>query len=166
MRKRFSIVAMLFITAAGGVPGASYSASAFKKLQALAGEWEGTDGKHQPVKTNFKSIVSNTAVMETLSPTGMEDMVTVYSLDEDGIALIHFCSTNNQPRMRATPSTDTVKELAFDFQGASNLPSPNTGHQHHLLIRFEDENHITETWTWRQDGMDMPMVFHLTRRGK
>ena len=166
MRKRFLIVAMAAVTAASIVLAASYSATAFKKLQALAGEWEGTDGKHQPVKTSFKSIVSNTAVMETLSPTGMEDMVTVYSLDEDGIALIHFCPTNNQPRMRATPSTDTVKELAFDFQGASNLPSPNTGHQHHLLIRFEDENHITETWTWRQDGMDMPMVFHLTRRGK
>ena len=166
MRKRLSFAAMLAITAASSVLGTSYSTSAFKKLQALAGEWEGTDGKHQPVKTTFKSIVSNTAVMETLSPTGMEDMVTVYSLDGDGIALVHFCPTNNQPRMRATPGTDAVKELAFDFQGASNLPSPSTGHQHHLLIKFEDENHITETWTWRQDGMDMPMVFHLTRKGK
>jgi hypothetical protein len=166
MRKRLSIAAMFAITAASSVLGTSYSTSAFKKLQALAGEWEGTDGKHQPVKTMFKSIVSNTAVMETLSPTGMEDMVTVYSLDGDGIALVHFCPTNNQPRMRATPGTDAVKELAFDFQGASNLPSPNIGHQHHLLIKFEDENHITETWTWRQEGMDMPMVFHLTRKGK
>ena len=77
MRKRLSIAAMLAITAASSVLGTSYSTSAFKKLQALAGEWEGTDGKHQPVKTTFKSIVSNTAVMETLSPTGMEDMVTV-----------------------------------------------------------------------------------------
>jgi len=160
------IVAMAAITAASIALPASYSASAFKKLQALAGEWEGTDGKHQPVKTNFKAIVSNTAVMETLSPTGMEDMVTMYSLDGDGIALVHFCPTNNQPRMRATPTTDVVNELAFDFQGASNLPSPNTGHQHHLLIKFEDENHITETWTWRQEGMDMPMVFHLTRKSK
>lgn len=166
MRKRFLFVAMAAITAASSALAASYSASAFKKLQALAGEWEGTDGKHQPVKTNFKAIVSNTAVMETLSPTGMEDMVTMYSLDGDGIALVHFCPTNNQPRMRATPTTDAVKELAFDFQGASNLPSPNTGHQHHLLIKFEDENHITETWTWRQEGMDMPMVFHLTRKSK
>jgi len=164
--RKYLIVAMAAITAASSALAASYSASAFKKLQALAGEWEGTDGKHQPVKTSFKAIVSNTAVMETLSPTGMEDMVTMYSLDGDGIALVHFCPTNNQPRMRATPTTDVVKELAFDFQGASNLPSPNTGHQHHLLIKFEDENHITETWTWRQEGMDMPMVFHLTRKSK
>src|ERR1700732_1285223 len=143
---------------------ASHSAAAFKKLQNLAGDWEGKDEKGQPVRTNFKSIVSNTGVMETLSPSGMEDMVTVYSLDGDGIALVHFCPTNNQPRMRAVPATDDPQELAFDFVSASNLPSSTAGHQHHLLIRFEDADHITETWTWRQDNMDMPMVFHLTRK--
>jgi hypothetical protein len=166
MKIRIQAFALVTLMAGSYVHADSYSAAAFKKLQGLAGEWEGSDEKHQPVKTSFKPIVSNTAVMETLSPSGMEDMVTVYSLDRDGIALVHFCPTNNQPRMRAVPNTEEVKELAFDFQGASNLPSPNTGHQHHLVIRFEDENHITETWTWRHEGMDMPMVFHLTRKSK
>ncbi len=166
MNKRVPILAILAVTAASNVLAGSHVTAAFKKLQTLAGEWEGTDDKHQPVKTNFKSIVSNTAVMETLSPSGMEEMVTVYSPDGDGIALVHFCPTNNQPRMRAVPGTDEVKELSFDFQGAGNLPSPNTGHQHHLVIQFEDEDHITEAWTWRHDGMDMPMVFHLTRKRK
>src|SRR5713226_6937599 len=151
MSKRVPILAILVVATASNLLAASHVTAAFKKLQALAGEWEGTDDKHRPVKTNFKSIVSNTAVMETLSPSGMEEMVTVYSLDGDGIALIHFCPTNNQPRMRAVPG---------------NLPSPNTGHQHHLVIQFEDEDHITEVWTWRHDGMDMPMVFHLTRKRK
>jgi hypothetical protein len=164
MRKRVLMLALFALAAACNVLSAGYSSAAFKKLQALAGDWEGTDDKRQPVKTNFKSIVSNTAMMETLSPTGMEEMVTVYSLDGDGIALVHFCPTNNQPRMRAVPSSSEIKELAFDFQGASNLLSPKIGHQHHLLITFEDENHITETWTWRQGGMDMPMVFHLKRK--
>lgn len=166
MKIRILAFALVTLMAGTYAPADSYSAAAFKKLQGLAGEWEGSDEKHQLVKTSFKPIVSNTAVMETLSPSGMEDMVTVYSLDRDGIALVHFCPTNNQPRMRAVPNTEEVKELAFDFQGASNLPSPNTGHQHHLVIRFEDENHITETWTWRHEGMDMPMVFHLTRKSK
>jgi hypothetical protein len=165
---KIRVVALALVTwmVGGYALAGSYSAAAFKKLQGLAGEWEGTDDKHQPVKTSFKPIVSNTAMMETLSPSGMEEMVTVYSLDRDGISLVHFCPTNNQPRMRAVPNAEDVKELAFDFQGAGNLPSPDTGHQHHLLIRFEDENHITETWTWRHEGMDMPMVFHLTRKSK
>jgi hypothetical protein len=166
MRKHAPIFAVIVLAAASHALAAAHSASVFKRLQTLAGDWEGTDEKRQPVKTTFKSIVSNTAVMETLSPSGMEEMVTVYSLDGDGIALVHFCPTNNQPRMRAVPATDEVKELAFDFQGASNLPSPNTGHQHHLVIRFDDDDHITEIWTWRHDGMDMPMVFHLTRKRK
>ncbi len=70
MRKRVSILAVLAFAAASSVPAAPHSTAAFKKLQALAGEWEGTDDKRQPVKANFKSIVSNTAVMETLSPFG------------------------------------------------------------------------------------------------
>jgi hypothetical protein len=159
---------MLFLAAAPFIAapllGASHSAAALKKLQSLAGNWEGKDEKGQAVRSSFKSIVSSTGVMETLSPSGMEEMVTVYSPDADGIALVHFCPTNNQPRMRAVPASDDVKELAFEFQGATNLPSPNAGHQHHLVIQFEDENHITETWTWQHEGMDMPMVFHLTRK--
>ena len=164
--RRGHIAIVLLLLAVIGAPllAATHSAAAFKKLQSLTGEWEGKDDKGQAVKTSFKAIVSNTALLETLSPTGMEEMVTVYSLDGDGIALVHFCPTNNQPRMRVVPASDNPKELAFDFQGAGNLASPATGHQHHLLIRFDDENHITETWTWRQDAMDMPMVFHLTRK--
>jgi hypothetical protein len=165
-RRVLMVLPLLAALAAAASPllAKTHSAPVFKKLQSLAGDWEGTDDKGKPVKTRFKSIVSDTAVLETLSPSGMEDMVTVYSLDGDGIALVHFCPTNNQPRMRVVPSNDDVKDLAFDFQGAGNLPSPTAGHQHHLVIRFDDPDHITETWTWRQNNMDMPMVFHLARK--
>ena len=164
MRTRLAIAVLAGMIASTPIWAGTHAAAAFKKLQGLAGEWEGKDEKGKPVKTSFKSIVANTGVMETLSPSDMESMVTVYSLDSDGIALVHFCPTNNQPRMRVVPASDDVKELAFDFQGATNLPSPNAGHQHHLVIRFEDADHITETWTWRENGMDMPMVFHLSRK--
>jgi hypothetical protein len=100
---------VLALVAVAPLFAGGHSAAAFRKLQSLAGDWEGKDEKGQPVKTNFKSIVSNTALLETLSPTGMEDMVTVYSLDGDGIALIHFCPTNNQPRMRVVPASDAPK---------------------------------------------------------
>jgi len=115
-------------------------------------------------KTNFQILASKTAVMETLSPAGMEEMITLYSIDRDGIALVHYCPTNNQPRMRVVPQSNDVKELSFDNQGARNLKSPETGHQHHLVLKFEDADHITETWTWREGGKDTPMVFHFTRK--
>jgi hypothetical protein len=94
----------------------------------------------------------------------MEEMVTLYSVDRDGIALVHYCPANNQPRMLVVPSSGDVKELSFDYQGAGNLASPSTGHQHHLVLRFEDDNHITETWTWREGDKDTPMVFHFSRK--
>jgi hypothetical protein len=142
----------------------TYSEAVFKKLQSLAGDWEGKDAHGMPVKTSFQILASKTAVMETLSPAGMETMVTLYSLDQDGVALVHYCPTNNQPRMRVVPQSADPQELSFDFQGAGNLKSPSAGHQHHLVLRFEDENHITETWTWREDGKDTPMVFHFERK--
>jgi hypothetical protein len=110
---RLLLLILLILIAIAPLFAASNSATAFKKTQLLARNWDGKDNKGQPVKTNFKSIVSGTAVMETLAPTGMEDMVTVYSLDGDGIALIHFCPNNNQPRMRVIPATSDPTELAF-----------------------------------------------------
>jgi hypothetical protein len=46
------------------------SASAFGKIQSLAGDWEGKDDKGKPVKTTFKSIVSGTAVTRRASAVG------------------------------------------------------------------------------------------------
>ena len=141
-----------------------HSAAAFKKLQSLAGDWEGKDEHGMAVRSSFKVVAGSTAVIETLAPSGMEEMVSLYSIDQDSIALVHYCPTDNQPRMRATPASDDVKELNFEFQGAGNLKSPSAGHQHHLVIRFEDPSHITEIWTWRQNDKDTPMIFHLTRK--
>lgn len=155
------IVAFLAVSPVVASPD---SAAAFKKLQSLAGDWEGKDDHGMAVRTNFKLVASNTAIIETLSPSGMEEMISLYSVDQDSIALVHYCPTNNQPRLRATPNSAEVRELSFEFQGAGNLKSPAAGHQHHLVIRFEDGNHITETWTWRQNDKDMPMVFHLNRK--
>ncbi len=163
LRKIAPLLALLPLAAAPLIAG-SRSEAVFKKLQSLAGEWEGKDDHDMVVRTNFQVMASKTAVMETLSPSGMEEMVTLYSIDGDGIALVHYCPTNNQPRMRVIPQSDDVKELSFDYQGAGNLKSPSTGHQHHLVMRFVDENHITETWTWRENGKETPMAFQFSRK--
>jgi hypothetical protein len=149
---------------ASRLPASPHSAAAFKKLLSLAGEWEGKDEHGMIAKTSFKAMASNTAVLETLAASGMDEMISLYSVDQDSIALVHYCPTNNQPRMKATPDRDDFQELNFEFQGAGNLKSPTEGHQHRLVIRIEDANHITETWTWRQNDKDTLMVFHLARK--
>jgi len=152
----------LVVAFCGAAAAATDSESAFKKMQSLAGDWAGTDD-HGQTKSIFKLIVSDTTLMETLAMSGMEEMVTFYHLDGNAITLIHYCPTNNQPRMRAIPASADPKELVFEFEGAANLASPATGHQHKLTLHFDDANHITETWVWRQNGKDTPMVIHLAR---
>lgn len=137
---------------------------AFQKLQSLGGEWHGTDNRGRAVRTEFQSSVSRTVVMEVLTPADMPPMMTLYSLDGEAIALVHYCATNNQPRMRAVPNADPIKELSFDFLGAGNLPNPAVGHQHKLVIRFDDDDHFTESWTWREDGKDAVHVFRFSRK--
>jgi hypothetical protein len=135
----------------------------FHKLQALAGEWEGKDDSGGVSKTKFELVAGNTAVLETLTMAGMEEMLTLYSVDGNGIALVHYCPTNNQPRMRAIPASGEVKELVFSFQGATNLPDPSIGHQHKLVLEFTGPDQIVERWTWRKDGKDTEMVHTFTR---
>jgi hypothetical protein len=137
---------------------------AFGKLQALAGDWSGKDEHGGAVTSRFEPVAGNTAVMESLKMADMgEDMLTLYSVDQNSIVLMHYCPTNNQPKMRATPGTGAVQELVFSFEGAGNLPDTSAGHEHKLVIQFEDMDHITERWTWRRAGKDTEMVFHLAR---
>jgi hypothetical protein len=145
-------------------PTKNYAPDAYKKIQGLAGDWQGKDDEGNEVKSNFKLAISNTVVMETLDASGMEEMLTLYSIDGDGISLLHYCPTNNQPHMRAVPASDDVKQLVFTFLSAGNLPSIAVGHEHKMVLDFEDKDHITERWTWQKNGKDMDMVYHLARK--
>lgn len=164
--KKISLLILLsiFIVGALWVHAANRATAAFQKLQTLAGNWEGKDEEGNAVKSNFKVVVSKTTLLETLNVSGMEDMVTLYSVDGDGIALAHYCPTNNQPRMRAIPPAGDVKELVFSFQSAGNLPSLDVGHEHNLVIEFIDKDHVVERWTWRKKGKDTKMIYHLVRK--
>jgi hypothetical protein len=174
VRKKLSSILALVIgvlTAVVWMSQASTGASAntasandaFRKLRSLEGDWEGKDEQGKQVKSSFVSIASQTAVMETLTLPEMHDMVTLYSMDGNSIVLMHYCPTNNQPRMRSLPTAPPIKELVFSFQGAGNLPDIAVGHEHKLVIRFEDSDHVTERWTWRSVGRDTDMIFHLVR---
>ena len=82
-------------------------------LLSLAGDWEGKDEHGMVVKTNFKVMASTTAVMETLGMSGMDEMVSLFSVDQDLIALVHYCPTNNQPHMRANPVLRCPSDSAY-----------------------------------------------------
>jgi hypothetical protein len=145
-------------------PQANHATDAFKKLQSLTGDWQGKDEQGDEVRSNFKLMISNTVVMETLNASGMEEMLTLYSVDGNAISLLHYCPTNNQPHMRAVPSSGNVNELIFSFLDARNLSSLAVGHEHKMIMEFKDKDHITEHWTWQKNGKDTEMTYRLVRK--
>lgn len=68
--------------------------------------------------------------------------------------------------MRAKPAAGDVNRLEFSFEGVGNLPTPETGHEHKLVMEFVDHDHIVEHWTWRKNGKDTEMTFRLARKPK
>jgi hypothetical protein len=141
----------------------NYANNAFQKLRALAGDWEGKDDAGKMAKTQFRLVAGDTAILETLAMSGMEEMLTLYSVDGDGIALVHYCPTNNQPRMRAIPTSAALKDLVFSFQSATNLPDPSIGHEQKMVLHFDGPDQIVERWTWRKNDKDTEMIYHFTR---
>ncbi len=146
------------------VSATSPATSGFRKLQSLSGRWEGKDERGNAVETEFRSVAAGTAVLENLTASGMDEMLTLYSRDRESILLTHYCPTNNQPRMRAVPQTSEIRQLVFSFQDAGNLPNLAVGHEHKLVIDFIDNDHLTERWTWRRDGHDADVVYYFARK--
>ncbi|MBZ5497177.1 MAG: hypothetical protein LAP85_12300 [Acidobacteriia bacterium] len=137
----------------------------FDKLRMLVGEWEGKDAQEKPVRVSYKMVSAGTALLETLSPGGESEMVTIYTMDGDAVALTHYCSANNQPRMRTVPNAGDPNELDFTFVGATNLADPGVGHMHRLAITIQDGDHFTQEWTWRERGKaDTIEIFRFTRK--
>ena len=162
----FCRVLVLFfapLLALGAPPSTSPAVAAFHQLSALVGDWQGKDDSGAEVKSRFQLIAGRTAVMETLTMSGTDQMVTFYSLDGNSIFLVHYCPTNNQPRMRATPEAGDLSKLVFSFESVANLPNPDAGHEHKLVLEFTGKDHIVEHWTWRQNHKDTVITYHLSR---
>ena len=66
--------------------------------------------------------------------------------------------------MRASGISGDIREISFKFLDITNLASPQAGHMRDLVITFQDTDHFTARWSYRENGKDTPSVFHYTRR--
>src|SRR6476660_6935274 len=100
----------------------------FKAVCALAGTWVATktpEGQ-KPMTLVFKPTAGGSAVMETMGPGSEHEMLNVYTIDDKGVLLTHYCMLGNQPRMRLTSIKDGV--LTFEYVDAGNLKSRDDMH--------------------------------------
>jgi hypothetical protein len=93
-----------------------------------------------------------------------EDMITMFNLDGDRLLLTHYCAAGNQPRMKASTSSDG-KTVTFDFIDATNLKSSHDPHMYRVVFNFIDANHHTEEWHFQLPGKEMVETFDLQRKG-
>ncbi len=163
-RTILSLSATALTLLAGFVAAQSKPTTGFAQLKTLVGQWDGKTESGKPVRASYKLVSGGTALLESLTPADEAEMVTLYSADGDHVAATHYCSTGNQPQMRTPPITGAVREFAFSFVSATNLPSPTAGHMHRLVLILEDNDHLTQKWTWRENGSDKTEVFHFTRK--
>ncbi len=157
----FLVLAMLH---ANPAVAQSKSGASFDKLKSLVGEWQGKNPDGTPLRVTYKVFSGGSALLETLEPGGdRPSMITVYHVDGDNLLMTHYCSAQNQPRMRAKPVSGKVKKIDFSYVDATNLSDPSDGHMHGLVVTFLDKDHITQEWTFLKDGKKSPRKFELER---
>lgn len=129
------------------------SAEQFERLKSLAGDWVTLEGGEAPPGSivRYEVTSAGSALVETLFVGTPNEMRTVYFLDRGQLVLVHYCAAGNQPRMRALPST-SPDELAFDFDGGSNIDLEHGLHMHAAKFHFSTGARLETEWTHWQDG--------------
>jgi len=134
-------------------------------LKSLVGEWKGTDSEGKVYRVTYAYSSGGTSLTETFVPPDTPPMTTMYYGDGEQLMLTHYCSLNNQPRLRTNWPKETDKErpLVFTFLDATNLKNPSDVHMHQLTIEIKDHDHFTQTWILSKAGKDVPKTYTFER---
>jgi hypothetical protein len=167
MKKGFASIAgalLLIAVAAHAQSPAKATDSGFDRLKILVGDWVATGEDGKPFTNNIRLVSNGTALQETFQTDQDNQMITMYSADGSRVALTHYCSMGNQPRMETPAVTGATDEFVFSFTGATNLPTPDESHMHRLVLQIDDADHFSETWTFRQKTGDAKRTFNFVRK--
>jgi hypothetical protein len=135
-------------------------------MKKLVGTWQGNAqmaGKTVPVTITYASTAGGTAIVEHLFPGTPHEMMSVYTVEGDALAMTHYCAMGNHPKMRLKKSD--AHSLSFEASGGEGLHSPEEAHMHAMTVSWTDGDHIRETWTSFDRGQPKDeKVFELTRK--
>jgi hypothetical protein len=161
----FGLVGMMIVAVAAMASLAANktkSEEAFDRLSSLKGEWKGEiDGVK--IRLIYTLTADGSALMEDCRPETGRNMITMFTVDGDHLIATHYCSAKNQPQMATSPVTDTQKPLAFSLVRVTGLKSPNDWHNTGLTVIQEDDDHLTQEWTYQAKGKSGKNVFRFTR---
>src|SRR5216117_2544531 len=160
----FGIVGMaLFVVASAALAAdKTKSEEAFDRLASLKGEWK---GEINGVDTTliYTLTANGSALMEECRPEKGPEMITVFTIDGDLLIATHYCSAKNQPQMETPAVTDAQKRLAFSLVRVTGLKSADDWHNTGLTVIQEDNDHLTQEWSYQFKGKTGKNTFHFTR---
>ena len=149
--------------------GTSVAAAQFEQLKTLAGEWRGTGLHGEEVVDaiiSYRITAAGSVVMETMAADTEFEMITMYHLNGEELMLTHYCALKNQPRMKATPSSDT-STIAFTYIDGTNMVSDKAPHMHRVTLDFLGEDEIKTVWSMYAGGVEQSQAkFSLKRAEK
>jgi hypothetical protein len=155
-------MALVVVASAAFAADKTKSEEAFDRLASLIGEWKG-----EPLGVNTTLIYTLTAngsvVMEECRPENEPVMITMFTVDGDHLIATHYCAAKNQPQMATSAITDAQKPLAFSLVRVTGLKSPDDWHNTALTVIQEDNDHLTQEWSYEFKRKSGKNVFHFTR---
>ncbi len=155
-----SVSIMIALSSAFATEGPT---NGLKPLSFLVGTWHGKSDDGKLIHARYQLTSSDSIIMETLTPEGQPSMTTMYHSDGHHLMLTHYCSLNNQLRMRAHEFKEGEKTLAFQFLDATNLAHATDAHMHRVTFEFKDHDHFTQTWVLAKDGKELAHTFLFAR---
>src|SRR5213079_1103908 len=155
-------VMALLVAAAALASDKTKSEQAFDHLASLQGEWQGiADGVNT---TLIYTLTANgSTLMEQCRPEKGPEMITMFTVDGDHLIATHYCSARNQPQMATSPITDAEKPLEFSLVRVTGLQSPDDFHNTGLTVIQEDNDHLTQEWSYQHRGKTGKNIFRFTR---
>ncbi len=155
-------VALVVMASAALAGDKTKSEQAFDRLTSLKGEWKGEmDGVNT---TLIYTVTANgSALMEECRPQKGPEMITMFTVDGDHLIATHYCSAKNQPQMVTPVITDVQKPLAFSLVRVTGLKSPDDFHNTGLTVIQEDNDHLTQEWSYQFKGKTGKNIFRFTR---
>jgi len=155
---------LLWSASTVGLLAQNSATTAFDKLKALSGDWEGTVAwtgqEPSKISARYHMTGSESAVVEDLS----NGMTSVYHFDGGDLRMTHFCAAQNQPRLKATAFGPDNSSIKFSFVDITNLRSPGAGHVDGFEITFLAPDHIVLQFHFVADGKEKDEMLDLTRR--
>jgi hypothetical protein len=146
--------------------------AAFKRIQALAGDWEGslewsgTRTATGKMNATYYATGGGTAVVENLVVDRDPVMTSVYHLDGGTLRVTHYCAAGNQPRLKAENVDDRAGTVRFALVDITNLSEPKAPHVEKIDLEFVDENHIVLTFGFVANGAVSRERIDLHRTGR